>query len=248
MDSSIELPTHPINKNVSFNPNYVMKNKQYLTMMLFMMFSIYHSQSQTPKKYAILITGCKPSVGISDNPNPNIIGSDFSNHPFDEFWNDTYLMWELLVTQKGFSDENVYVLFHNGIDKNLLLNMDWIDVRYTVAHSGLPLTHITDYAARKEDLTNVLIGLFDGSNGINKVSEDDFLFVFTFGHGMIYNMGTSTQMGTLRLQDYDMMDYEFAELFNRIPTNKRVIWMQNCVGGDFATQISNSIESMVSTN
>ena len=194
-----------------------------------------------PKKFAVIIAPTR----VGDNSQNSQLVTFEEDDPF---WNDTYLMWELLVTQKGFSDENVYVLFHNGIDKNLLLNMDWIDVRYTVAHSGLPLTHITDYAARKEDVTNVLTGLFDGSNGINKVSEDDFLFVFTFGHGMINDMGTSTQMGALRLQDYDMIDYKFAELFSRIPANKRVIWMQNCVGGDFATQISNSIESMVSTN
>lgn len=184
-----------------------------------------------PQKYAVLIA---PTRVYDNNQNSQVVSFEED----DAFWNDTYLLWEMLVTQKGFSNENVFVLFDNGTDKNLQPNMGWINSRYTVANSGISgLTHITDFSANKDDVSKVLTGLRDGSNGIPKVKEDDFLFVFTFGHGAIYNAGTSTQMGALRLQDIDMMDYEFAELFNIIPANKRVIWMQNCVGGDFVDDL-----------
>ena len=166
-----------------------MKNKQYLTMMLFMMFSIYHSQSQTPKKYAILITGCKPSVGISDNPNPNIIGSDFSNHPFDEFWNDTYLMWELLTQQYEFSNENVKVLYYAGNDWQNIGSGSTND-RYKA--SKYFLEKITDYPADTNTITQVFTDLK------NVMTDEDFLFVWTFGHG---NKNTLSNQGLLRAYD-----------------------------------------------
>ena len=186
--------------------------------------------SATPKKYAVIITPTR----VSDN------SQNSQTIYFDEdeaFWNDTYLMWEMLVTQKGFDNNNVFVLFDNGTDKNQLLNMDWIDQRYTVANSGLQLAHITDFPADSVSVTKVLTGLRFGTYGMPKINEDDFLFVFTFGHGAIYNLGLQNQMGALVLQDNDMMDYEFAALINKIPANKRVIWMQNCVGGDFVDDL-----------
>jgi len=128
------------------------------------------------EKYAIIITG--------DSPGDGYIGQyAVPNSDYDEFWNDTYLMWEMLVTKYGFNDQNVYVLYATGLDENQI-NPN-IATRYTVANSGTLLPKITDYEATIEKVNNVLIGLANGSNNLPYVMEDDFLFVFTFGHGLM---------------------------------------------------------------
>jgi len=69
--------------------------------------------------YAVLITGDTPYLEADGPKNWN--GGEYSKLGFDEFWNDTYLMWELLY-ENGFSNDNIFVLFGNGEDWNDLGN------------------------------------------------------------------------------------------------------------------------------
>ena len=205
-----------------------MNTKCFLLVCLFMCAGIYGTYAQTPQKYAVIITGDAPGDGYQGQ-----FGNSSSN--YNEFWNDTYLMWEMLVTKFGFSNDKVFVLYAGGEDFSSQ------NPRYTVAHSLLPLDHITDFSASLTNVQDVLGGLADGSNDMPKITEEDFLFVFTFGHGHITGLtGSPPYHGVLELFDNDVItDTELSTLVNAIDANKRVIWMQNCASGDFAYEFTN---------
>lgn len=176
------------------------------------------------EKYAVLITGDYAAQGIPLEDQWNH-GQGRSAYGYEEFWYDTYLMWEMLVYEKGYSNENVFVLFAGGQDFTKP-NM-WS--RYTAATHGLD--HITDFSASINNVTEVFGGLANGSGGFPQVTEDDFLFVWTFDHG---GPGPG-QTGPvyLCLRGGNMWDYEFAALTDQIPAYKKVFWMQQCRSGGF---------------
>ena len=177
------------------------------------------------QKYAVLITGdyagMSYSVPLSDQWNG---GLGKSTYGYDEFWNDTYLMWEMLQT-KGYSMENIFVLFAGGQDYHPSGYAD----RYTPVD---PNTIVTDYSASIANVTNVFNGLRYGTGSFPQVTNDDFLFVWTFDHG-----GGSGGNSTLYLIDGVMTDDQFAALVNPITANKKVYWMQQCFYGGFADEL-----------
>lgn len=125
------------------------------------------------EKYAVLITGDYAANGI---PVEDQWGQGAEN-PMEEFWYDTYLMWEMLVTKKGFSNEYVYVLFADGED----FTKENMWERYTASYHGLD--QITDFPATKSNIEAVFNGLATGSNEFPLMTTNDFLFVWTFDHG-----------------------------------------------------------------
>jgi hypothetical protein len=140
-------------------------------------------------------------------------------------------MWEMLVFEKGYSDENVFVLFAGGLDYPHDPDANcpsWWDDRYDprAIHPDIidPLDgHITDYAANIENVNNVFTNL------ANTANEDDFLFVWTFDHG-----GWDGEHAYLCLIHGEYMwDYEFAALTDQINCHKKVFWMQQCHSGGF---------------
>jgi hypothetical protein len=204
-----------------------MKTKCFLLVLLFICAGMYTTFAQNPQKYAVIITGDAPGDGYQGqfaNPNSN----------YNEFWNDTYLMWEMLVTKFGFSNDKVFVLYAGGDDYASQ------NPRYTVSNAntimGWYLTKITDYSATIDNVEKKLGGFVNASNGMPQMTQDDFLFIFTFGHGVL---DATLTHGALQLQDGIMLDTQFGQLVNAIPANKRVIWMQNCASGDFAEELTN---------
>ncbi len=194
-----------------------------------MAYLIFASTAAAQQKYAVLITGDYASQGIPLESQWNQ-GQDKSNNGYPEFWYDTYLMWEMLVYEKGFQDENVFVLFANGIDYSVD-NDDWMWSRYNAQISHNEYFPITDYPATIPNVENVFNGLATGTNGFPQVTEDDFLFVWTFGHGD-YDQITE-KVYIYLLNTTKMWDYEFAALTNQILANKKVFWMQQCRSGGF---------------
>lgn len=178
-------------------------------------------QTSAQQKYAIIITGDSPGDGYQgqfENPNSD----------YDEFWNDTYLMWELLVTKFGFDHEKVIVLYGNGND----YSFSGISSRYTYINSGIPgISKITDYSATIANVRTIFNDLRYGT------TDNDFLFLFTFGHGHTIPAEQPCN-GYLELVGEDIIDTELGDLLNNVPASKRVIWMQNCAGGDFAEELS----------
>lgn len=182
---------------------------------------------QSQEKYAVLITG-DYAAKLSDIPTEALWnGGEDLKVQVMEFWNDTYLMWELLKS-KGYSDENIFILFADGND--YVSNVD----RYTPP-TGVTLT---DYAANRSNVVGLFENLYNGTGGLPKITDDDFLFVWTFGHGDGSN-GTYS----LCLIDGFLQDTILSPLINRMPANRKAVWMQQCYGGGFANtlQADNSV-------
>ena len=182
------------------------------------------------ESYAVLITGDTPT-GQSSSPKNWNDGVGRSSG-FDEFWNDTYMIWEMLY-EYGFKDENIYVLYGNGNDEN---TYERYDVYFQ--HPEIPDHHITDYPANFQDVENIFNWLANGnpSEGIPQMTEEDFLFVWTFDHG-----GTQgNNVSILYLMDGQIIDSDFATLVDQISYDKRVFWMQQCFSGGFIDNLENS--------
>ncbi|MCD4697748.1 MAG: hypothetical protein K8S16_16105, partial [Bacteroidales bacterium] len=98
-------------------------------------------------------------------------------------WNDTYLMWEMLVYEKGYDNDNVFVLFADGQDWSIT-NKN-IAGRYD-AQEMFPLDfprafdQITDYPATLENLERLIINLRNGNNSVPEITENDFLLIWAF--------------------------------------------------------------------
>ena len=169
------------------------------------------------EKYAVLITG---EYAEDDSINYQgcwaLANGIERGEPMEEFWNDTFLMWEMLL-KEGYSDENIIVLFAGGND----YQPEWVinDERYVVPDSLSPMT---DDSATLANVNTVFTDL------ANTLTLDDFLFVWTFDHG--YQEGDHATLGLI---DGDIRDDEFAALTDQINCNKKVFWMQQCHSGGF---------------
>lgn len=176
------------------------------------------------EKYAVLITGdyaaTSYGVPLSDQWNG---GQGKSTYGFDEFWNDTFLMWEMLQ-EKGYSQDNIIVLFADG--------NDFTFSGQAPQYKPNPGVTVTDYSASIANVNLVFNGLANGTAGFQQVTQDDFLFVWTFDHG-----GGSGGNSTLYLIDGLITDDDFAALTNPIAANKKVYWMQQCRSGGFADEL-----------
>ncbi|MEZ5081850.1 MAG: hypothetical protein R2750_00085 [Bacteroidales bacterium] len=60
--------------------------------------------SFSQEKYALLITSDNNAINVPSEDQWNN-GLGIGDYGYDEFWNDTYLFWEVLYDKKGYSDE-----------------------------------------------------------------------------------------------------------------------------------------------
>ncbi len=160
-----------------------------------------------PQKYAVLICG-----DIAE-----------SCYYCDSFWNDTLWMYKTLLA-KGYTKENIYVLYGNGAD------FASANPRYQYGET------ITDFPATVGWVNTVFDGLKNGdaANGIQKVDSNDSLFVWTFDHG------GGSNPAYLCLMDGDMSDTSFAAKLNAVSYRKRAIYMQQCRSGGFIDNLANN--------
>jgi subtilisin-like proprotein convertase family protein len=157
--------------------------------------------------YAVIIEGDVPS------------GSSYS-----EFWSDNVRMFRILL-EYGYQAENIHVLYGEGNDET---------------EFNCPYYHETmvDYAAYNQDVRNLFTWMRDGNpgEGIAQVTDQDFIYLFTFDHG-----GSSGGCdATLCLMDGCMPDTEFASYFNQIPYKHRAVNMQQCHSGGFIDNLENT--------
>jgi tetratricopeptide (TPR) repeat protein len=191
------------------------------------------------EKYAVLITG---SYAADVRAVVNSYADLTNNEPVQEFWNDTYLQWELLI-KKGFKDKNIYVLFADGKDFYTTDAGNYVDIRFRpqniIDDSEL---RITDKSATKSNIEAVTDSLK------LKMTKDDFLYVWTFGHGDNFG-GTSAYLYLLKECGNDsiindcMSDSEFASYFNPLIADKKVYSMAQCRGGGFKDNLTNNYTS-----
>ena len=204
------LSLQPIHQHLS------MKKLFYtLTALLFMAFP-----ALAQEKYAVLINGGdfrRPDMNLEDYWNRG----DVQPEPYNEFWNDTYLMWELL-RNKGFHNDNIFVLFHDGVDRRP------DNSRYTTSET------ITDDKANTNTVQALFEDLRNGTNNRPRITEDDFLFVWVFGHGG----GGEGANASICFYNGNLVDTVFASLLNPIPAHRKAFWMQQCHGGGFADDLA----------
>lgn len=149
----------------------------------------------------------------------------------DEFWNDLVIFREALMAN-GFAREHIFVLYGTGQD---FADPERLMLRY------LP-DNIVDYAATQDNFVKVMKGLANGNANekkrIPKMGRDDYLFLWTFGHGPSTEGSEHSRLALLEFPDDPfsevvMQDNEFAELIEPISCDYRVIAMSQCYSGGF---------------
>lgn len=181
------------------------------------------------EKYAVLITGDFADDQGDFNGSWAVANGLSAQNPMEEFWHDTFLMWEMLL-EKGYDNDNIYVLFADGTD----FQDDYIleGERYIVPLAFDPMT---DYSASLANVEMVLEGLADGNiqQGIPQLQDDDFLTIWTFGHGEIINY-----QHCLDLYNGDIItDDDLSDLLSQINCMKKVIFMQQSNSGGFIPEL-----------
>lgn len=181
---------------------------------------LFSSLTIAQQYYAVLITGDTPE-GYAQSPK-SYNGGGYSG--FDEFWNDTYLMWKLLH-ENGFEADHIYTLYGNGY------NYPSQNPRYQ------PDAPITKFPAYYSNVQNIFTWLANGNteHNIPKMTNNDVLFIWTFDHGTI-----SGGNAGLCLMDGVIWDYDFASYVNQIACQKRIILMQQCFSGGFIDNLQSS--------
>jgi hypothetical protein len=123
-----------------FNLGEIKVNRKFFTIVLFILFL--GIEDLFAENYAIIITGSLPTnIGI------DTLMESYNNNgepTYEEFWNDTFLMWKTL-RDFGFEDDNIFVLFGNGEDY-------YSGPRYPDTYE------ITNFSATIKMLTIFLIG------------------------------------------------------------------------------------------
>ncbi len=186
------------------------------------------------QKYALIIGGdYKPGEEIPDNHKWNNGLEIDPVKGYDEFWNDTYLMWKLLYDYKyRYSNDNIKVLFADGIDYSI--TFPEVDNYYKSLPNFINIPFITDAAATEYEVEQALIELD------NVMTEKDYLFIW------IMSNGGNTPSGDSYVYlwgypdphpDYDglLYDYESNTLLDDIEADKKVVIVQAPNSGGFAT-------------
>ena len=201
-----------------------MFKKRFFTVAIVALFATMGTLS-AQEKYAILIGG-------NMNPDAQYIptsqqwngGNGAGQYGFDEFWNDTYLMWEMLVFTKEFTDANVHVLFGEGDDFTFYGQ----DERYTAGY------HYS-YEAVTDDSSTYYAISTTFSNLASTITEDDFLFVWIMSHG-----GTNPFTGKSYFYSYDnqkVYDDELATWLGNIAAHKKVVFLSFPKSGGFVSEL-----------
>lgn len=153
---------------------------------------------------------------------------------WDEFWNDIVIMREMLL-HNNFEDQNIFILYADGND---YIDRRRRNHRYDPEEINRPArpnrpNSFTDYPATKDEFRAVFNGLAHGDpgRGIPKMDENDFLFVWTFGHGY-RSIGYDICWLWLEGEKH-INDIEFAKIVNKVPCARRVLCMQQCFSGGF---------------
>ena len=185
-------------------------------------------------KYAVLIAS---TGNAQDIPQRDRWNAETSYTAPEEFWNDAFMLWELLQ-DKGFSRENIFVLYGDT-------GMDYEDNPCYIAPKSPSVPESVDVTYGPADSTTVyhvfraMAGMEPSlNNEIPVLTQNDFLFVWTIGHG---GHGYNEDESYFILKDtYFMSDSEFASLVNPISANRKTFWMQQNSAGGFIDNLSSS--------
>lgn len=153
------------------------------------------------------------------------------------FWNDIAFMYKVLKYRYGYRDENIYVLFADGLDPapdNVLGENSNVDLD----GDGVP---DVDYAATLENVDTVFGRL------AARMNEQDILFVYTAGHGSPYDPDGDPTKTVFYLWHNYIVDDELAEQVNRIPSYDTMMFVFNqCYSGGFEGDLAGANRIFIS--
>nr|NQU93058.1 right-handed parallel beta-helix repeat-containing protein [Bacteroidota bacterium] len=201
-----------------------MLHKKLITTMIMALFATLGTLN-AQEKYAVLIAGnMNPGLSIPATEQWNG-GYGAGQYGFDEFWNDTYLMWEMLIKEdggKGYSVDNVNVLYgENGNDFTFPLQ----DERYQAAYNNKP--YVVDEDSKKQTINDRFTAL------ANIITADDFLFVWIMSHG-------GTDANGSYFYSYDnqkVYDSELATWLGGIAAHKKTVFLSLPNSGGFIPEL-----------
>ncbi|OPZ63823.1 MAG: Peptidase C13 family protein [Firmicutes bacterium ADurb.Bin506] len=149
-----------------------------------------------------------------------LICGDVAESGFDEFWNDTVWMYKTLLAA-GYSQDNIYALYGWG--------SDYASPNPNYQHAG----QVTDFPATTQWVDKVLSGMKDGDSslGIDKLTQNDSLFIWVFDHG-----GGGDE-AYFCLTDGAYYDTRFAQRLNALSYREMAIFMQQCRSGGFGDNL-----------
>ena len=172
------------------------------------------------QKYAILITGDNDALNVPVNDQWNS-GLGMGDYGYDEFWNDTYLFWEILYDQKDYLNENIYVLYDEGVDLSFSEQADRYNALETYGFN------ITDQSATQSNIQGIFNTL------ANTITENDFLFVWVMSHG-----GTDAQGSYFYSYDaHKIYDTQLASWLNHIDAYKKTVFLSTPGSGGFTDEL-----------
>ena len=191
------------------------------------------------QKYAVIITGDNNAVNVPADDQWNE-GQGMGTYGYDEFWNDSYLFWEMLYTEKGYTDENIFVYYDDGNDLTFPLQAERYNAFLTYGFN------VTDEAATKANVEYLFNTILPSI-----ITQDDFLYVWVMSHGG-NTQGDNDGDSYFYLQNGEIMyDYELADLVNPINANRKVFQFQCPASGGYINNLTGDnvyIFSSTSTN
>lgn len=128
----------------------------------------------------------------------------------------------------GWKNDNIHILFGEG--------NEWDDPNGNQRYNALAtygLLGIVDYSAYRQDVDSIFTWLKEGNPalGIPQMTEEDFLFVWTYSHG--------TPDVLLLMGNDSITSQDLAALADSCAYEKRVVFMQQCHGGSFIDNLEN---------
>jgi hypothetical protein len=182
------------------------------------------------QKYAVIIGGnMNPDdliIPVTEQWNGGQGRSPF--YGFEDFWKETYLVWEMLIKEdggKGFTDENVHVLFgQNGQDFTFELQ----DIRYKGIKHGWEYEVVTDANSNLSTIEDLFVNVL-----APVITEDDFLFVWVMSHG-----GTDANGSFFYSYDNQKVyDNRLAAWLGSIAAHKKVVFLSVPNSGGFVPEL-----------
>lgn len=171
----------------------------------------------------------------------------YSEDKMNALWNDTYLMFELLNTAEyghlmklnTIPADRINTLYANG--------EDWPRARFLERYDPwrrLRLQQISDDTCTKAKVERYLraFAYGDAGLGIDPMTPNDTLFIYTWGHGGHDSTwpGHAKHFSIYVRPFYThLWDTTFGRLVRQIPAQK-VIVMQQCFSGGFIDDMANS--------
>lgn len=223
-----------------------MKHKIHIfTVLLALLFAA--SAVDAQQKYALLIGG-------DYHPGSEIpVGHQWNNgndldpvKGWDEFWNDTYLMWELLYDDpiSSYSDDNITVLFAQGIDYTFFGQ----NGRYKSFSNFPEVPSITDGPATKANVMAALDDLAD-------IEEEDYVFIWIMSNGG-NTQGENDGNSFVYLWGYDpgnpeagkLYDHELKQKLDAIQAHKKVVIVQAPHSEGFAQELQNESTIIITSS